>query len=215
MKKIGLFIIMAVLSLNTHSQVRFGLYGNVLGSWFSTSGKNIENTGFKTKIGYGLQFDNFFTENYAFTMGLNMHNTGSNLKLSDTFALNIDGTSDTILPGNSIHYYYQAIRIPIGLRFLTNEIGYSTFYAELGLAPEIMLKASADIPSLGIKKGNIIKETNLINVGYFIGGGLEYSLGGSTRIMCGLLYQNGLVNMTKFDETVNMHFFTLKTGVIF
>jgi hypothetical protein len=61
---------------------------------------------------------------------------------------------------------------------------------------------------------------NIFNLGYYIGMGAEYSLGGSTAICIGLYYTNGFLDVTtdhdnQPSDKVIMNNVALNLGIIF
>ena len=72
------------------------------------------------------------------------------------------------------------------LKLQTNQIGYLTFFSDLGLDPKIVIGGKADIPSLNISGENAMNELNMFNLSYHITAGIEYSLGGTTALVLGL-----------------------------
>jgi hypothetical protein len=99
--------------------------------------------------------------------------------------------------GKSVVYKIQYISVPLGLKFKTNQIGYVTFFTDIGLDPKIVINRKADIPSLSITDENAIKELKGLNLSYHIIAGIEYSLGGNTAIVLGLGYENNFLDITR------------------
>ena len=60
----------------------------------------------------------------------------------------------------------------------TNEIGYFTYFAELGFNQHINVGSRASSTGSGLSKDLVSKEINLFNMSYFFGGGVEYNIGG-------------------------------------
>ena len=124
------------------------------------------------------------------------------------------------MPRNtSVKYKLQYIHIPIALKLQTTEIGYTTYFAQLGLDPMINVKANADIPSLSLKDIGVGGEIRLFYLAYHIGVGMEYKIVGNTALMLGLTYMNGFSDVTSnignSTEKTVMHCFELRLGVIF
>ncbi len=46
------------------------------------------------------------------------------------------------------------LSVPVGLKFQSDQIGYGSFFADLGLDPKILVEGRADIPSHDIAGGN-------------------------------------------------------------
>lgn len=110
----------------------------------------------------------------------------------------------------------QYINIPLGLKLKTNEIGYLTFFTHLGLNAGINIKAIGEIDSYELNNENISKEIKLLNMGYFIGAGFEYSIGGNTALVLGLTYTNGFLDVTSdSDNKVTLSNLNIRVGVLF
>jgi hypothetical protein len=88
------------------------------------------------------------------------------------------------------------------LQFKTNEIGYMTYFMQVGIAPLINIGAIADAkhPNRSFEGNKINKEVRLFSLGYFISGGFEYNLGGSTSFLVGLSYFNGFMDVTSNED---------------
>ncbi|MFC2152719.1 porin family protein, partial [Bacteroidota bacterium] len=176
----------------------------------------IDNDGSKFGVNIGLNMDKFFTDNYAIMTGVSIDNTGGNLKFEGTKTLST-GSGEEVLPaGSTIHYKLQYINIPLGLKLKTNEIGYWTFFTHLGLNGGINIKATAEVDGFALENENISKEIRLFDLGYFIGAGLEYSIGGNSAIVVGLTYTNGFIDITDGnDSKVTLGNVAIRIGVLF
>ena len=105
--------------------------------------------------------------------------------------------SSIVLPGKPVTYKIQYLVIPVGLKLQTNQIGYITYFADVGLDPKIVIGGKADIPSLHISGESAINEFNSFNLSYHVTGGIEYSLGGTTALIAGLGFDNNFLDITK------------------
>jgi len=83
----------------------------------------------------------------------------------------------------------------IFLKGKTQEIGYITYFAKLGVNPSVALKTRADIdgdvtgaPGKDLKDLNIKDNINPLSMGWHVGGGIEYSLGGTTSLIAELIF---------------------------
>jgi hypothetical protein len=122
--------------------------------------------------------------------------------------------------GESIVYRIQYLSVPLGLKLQTKQIGYYTFFADLGLDPKILVGGKADIPSLDIKGEIATSELKKINMAYHIIAGLEYGLGGNTAVVVGLGFENNFLDITKDLENqpvdkVSHKLLSFRFGVIF
>ena len=146
---------------------------------------------------FGFTFNKYFSTNYAFSTGINILNAGGRLISSDTTYMKLNNLSAKVLPGNPVVYKIQYLSVPIGLKFKSNQIGYITFFSDIGIDPKVIIGGKADIPSLKIKGEGAIDELNTFNLSYHILTGIEYSLGGSTAVVFGLGYDNNFLDVTK------------------
>ena len=182
--------------INAQQSIRFGIHADPLVSWFTSDNKDVMNDGARPGLNFGLTFNKYFAENYAFSTGLNLITAGGNLVCNDTIEMMLNN-STTVLPGNRVTYNIKYLALPLGLKLQSNQIGYITFFTDLGLDPKFVLGGKASIPSIGIEKENAVNELNNINVGYHITGGIEYSLGGSTALVFGLSFDSNFIDITK------------------
>jgi len=83
------------------------------------------------------------------------------------------------------------------LKLQTNQIGYLTFFSDLGLDPKIVIGGKADIPSLNITNEKAMNELRMFNLSYHVTAGIEYSLGGTTAMVFGLNFDNNFLDITK------------------
>lgn len=227
MKKL-LIISLLLASFSGFSQLRFGIVGTPQVTWLKSDNKLVEMDGIRLGISYGLNIDYSFSENATLTTGIFINNAGGKLQYSDTtsiFSFEHSDIIDTLPTDVSITYKTQYLEIPLGLKFKTNEIGYITYFGQLGLTPMINISAKGDSekPDL-IDNEKINKEVSLFNLGYHIGAGIEYNLSGNTSLLAGIIYTNGFFDITrnpKGNKTTNvsdkviMNSVSIKVGVLF
>jgi hypothetical protein len=101
------------------------------------------------------------------------------------------------LPGKAVVYKIQYLTFPVGLKLQTNQIGYITFFSDLGLVPKVVINRKLDIPSLSMSGENGSDEIRLFNLSYHVTAGIEYSLGGTTALVFGLDFDNNFLDITK------------------
>lgn len=176
--------------------ISFGIHADPLIGWFSSDINDVYNSGAKAGLNFGLTFNKYFTQNYAFSTGLSLITAGGNLSCTDTTELMLRNIT-TVLPGNAVAYSIKYLAIPLGLKLKSNQIGYITFFTDLGLDPKFVLGGNLEIPSQRIKKESASNELNRFNMGYHITGGIEYSLGGTTALVVGLNFDSNFIDITK------------------
>ena len=187
-------------------------------SWMTPDLKNVDSDGSKLGVNIGLNVDKFFAPNYAFMTGISIDNTGGLLKydLVDGKPIKTNGGIDTVPSGSTLEYKLQYINVPFGLKLKTNEIGYFTFFTHLGINAGVNIKATGEVEGHELENDNISDEIKLFNLGYYIGLGTEYSIGGNTAIVLGLTYTNGFVDITTdSNNKVTNSNVAIRIGILF
>ncbi len=181
---------------NAQKRISFGIHADPLAGWFTSDNKDVINQGARPGLNFGLTFNRYFTENYAFSTGLNLITAGGRLSYNDTVTMALNNPT-IILPGNEVIYNIKYLSIPIGLKLQSNQIGYITFFTDLGLDPKFVLGGKAEIPEMDIEKENASAEIRDFNMGYHVTAGIEYSLGGTTAIALGLTFDSNFIDITE------------------
>jgi hypothetical protein len=204
------FSLLVVLTFQVSAQgkksLQFSLGTSPQVSWLKSDYSNVENEGIRLGIGFGLKADYYFTDNYAFSSGLMIVNSGGRLKYLDTnIGFKIDGSTlvfntDPTLDGVTMTYKLQFVEIPLLLKMRTNEISGKTFYGLFGLSAQMNIQAKGEANQLSVNDARMRDEVNFLNVGYQIGGGVEYELGKNLGISGGLSFFNGFSDITTDDS---------------
>jgi hypothetical protein len=199
---ITIFVIMILISgiINAQQKISFGLHADPVISWFSSDINEVENNGARPGFSFGLTFNKFFSPNYSFSTGISIINAGGRLVNTQTTDLQL-GKKEyklaTVPAGKSVVYKIQYLTVPLGLKLQTNQIGYITFFSDIGLDPKVVIGGKADIPYLNIEGEPALRELKALNLSYHITGGIEYSLGGNTALILGLNFDNNFLDITK------------------
>jgi hypothetical protein len=194
-------------------KVAIGLYGSGNIAWLKPDidgkyGYNRKGVGLGYNAGVELDFALFNSNNYAFTTGVGVLYHSAKLEYPDVDSL-----------GGQIHYTgisttkykLSYINIPVILKLKTNEIGYLTYYIEVGSSIGIKYKARQDneftyTNEFGTKVNSTTEdkdmgtEASLFRFPLVIGAGAEYNLSGNTSIVVGLTYNNGFTNVFAWGE---------------
>ncbi|HLN19923.1 MAG TPA: porin family protein [Bacteroidales bacterium] len=199
-KRVKLLIIAALIplySMGQNGDIRLGLHFDPVISWFGTDIRQTDSDGARPGYNLGLTFNKYFSENYAFSSGINIISAGGRISSSDTTIMDFTNFNSTVLPGNTVVYKVQYLSIPLGLKLQTNQIGYITYFTDIGIDPKIVIGGKADISSLNIKGEKALPELKAINLGWHITAGIEYSLGGQTAVVLGMNFENNFMDITK------------------
>jgi len=217
---VTIFFIFIQHSPSLSQGIRFGIFFDPNIAWMKPDISDVENAGTRMGFKVGLSFEKYFTENYAFFSGISIQHLGGKLKYADSISFTAQSITEMLPEGSTITYKLQYVSVPLGLKLKTNEIGYLTYYGNLGLYPQMLIKATGDVLQSNIANSSIKDEVNIFNLGYYIGMGVEYSLGGSTAICIGLYYTNGFLDVTTDHDNqptdrVIMNNVALHVGIIF
>jgi hypothetical protein len=217
MKKYYLFFILSLISTGLLAQkLTFSVIGDPQIAWLKTDVNHISNDGSVFGFNGGLIIDRYFAENYAFSTGIFLWHTGGKLLFSDSTAIRFRTGEDTLAPNTSMAYHLQYLTIPFSLKLHSNEIGYIKFFAHLGINSHINIGKTADVPDMNIDNVGIPDEIQFFSMSYFFGGGIEYSLGGNTAILCGIYYTNGFWDVTVDEDCrTTLNTLSLRLGVRF
>ena len=217
MKKYLFILILALSSITSMAQgIRFSVFVDPKLAWMNSDLKSVHKESSKLGVNIGLNVDKFFAKNYAIMSGISIDNTGGKLLFNEKYRIKLNGPDTTLNSGSVVNYKLQYISVPLGLKFKTNEIGYFTFFSHLGLNAGVNIKATAEVENFELRNENISDEINLFDLGYFIGAGIEYSIGGNSAIVCAITYTNGFVDITNnSNNKVTLRNFALRIGVLF
>jgi len=207
----------AILSLNAQtSRVKFNVEVDPQFAWFSSDDETVEPDGSIFQVHAGLNMDFYFAENYAFVLGVGINNLGGNLLYADSTEFSSKGETLLVEPMQSVKLNLQYIDIPIGLKLKTEELGYATYFLQLGFNPMINLNAKASSEEASFDKVDIKESIITFFLGYHVGIGIEYKLGGSTALIGGVRWSSGFTDVTDNDRAnVTLNALSIHLGVLF
>jgi len=220
MKRFILFILLgsAVIAGFSQKHIRLSFTGSPSVNWMVAS-NSVADRG-KTTIGYdfGLNGDFYFSEDerYSLLTGLLITNTGGELGYRTNSDFQFAGKT---LPALSkIRYRLRYVEIPLAIKLKTDQFKRVRYWGEFGLTSMVNIESKGDSNDGTLKKANIADEVNLFNLAMNIGAGFDFDLGGSNSITTGLIFQNGLIDVTSdnaFSDKTIINSLKLKVGLIF
>ncbi|NNF02764.1 MAG: PorT family protein [Bacteroidia bacterium] len=208
MKK--LILILFICSFGTELIAQpwnFGMKVTPSIAWLKPNKKDIEGDGSNLGFSYGIVGDYNFSDNYAFSTGVEVSYRGGKLAVVDTNQIS-----------SSSKFNFQYIEIPLTLKMKTNEIGYLTYFAQFGFSPGVRIKSKGEtkVQNTTIEDEDLNDETNPINVSMLVALGGQYSLGGKTYLVAAVTFNNGFINVFDNDELKSVsNYLGLSVGVMF
>jgi hypothetical protein len=233
MKKIGLITLAIITSLSGFSQndstaispattasmqndhspkFRMGLSGSGVLSWINPDADeavaNGDGTRFNIQYGLHLDFRLGANENYYFSTGLFLMNTGGTLVHQGSLVE--DNSEDAFVPGTvtTIDHRINYLNIPLTMMLRTKEIGYVTYFARVGADAGINISSSYDVSEAEPGEPTQTREdvsdnlAGLFRAALHIEAGIEYNISGSTRLFASLEWNDGLNNIFTDDYQI-------------
>lgn len=196
-------------------KVALGLGFSPTINWFGGAAGGVESNGNRIGFNYGLIADLNFGENYAFSTGLFINHGGGKVKSE----YNIDSLKYSV--ENEIKI--QSVRIPLTLRMMTKEIGWFRYYGKFGFNLDYTYDATALVRVNGGSESeeDIRADISPFNLSLSLGAGMLYNISGTTNLVIGVSYNNGLFDVLEGksgsgdDIKATADQFALNLGVLF
>ena len=200
--------------------LKFGVLFDPTITWFRSDNMNVTPEKAHTGFNLGMSVDHYFANNYAFTTGVSLFNTGGTLKYANRIErFSTKNNIASIAPDSEIKYRIQYVKIPVALKFKTHRIGRYVYFANLGFNPMVRTWAKASFTDENNERYNnasVTKEVNLFNAGWFFGGGGSYSLGGDAAFFVGISFMSTFFDTTTMSrDVITSRNLSLSVGVLF
>lgn len=194
--------------------IKLGFLAKPAATWLSADNPELDSKGVRLGFSFGLLMDFSIARspNYALSTGL-MINLADGGKLNYDDIQSRSSTSRPEQARTDVNLNFQWLEVPVTLKLKTNQIGYMTYFGQLGLQAGVNLSAKMngeytfveDPRTMSIDNENINKSTRLFNAGLLVGIGAEYNISGNTNILFGVSYYRGFTNVLKGNvyETEN------------
>ena len=213
------FWIISTFSVFGQNHIRLSFAASPSVNWMNTG--NSDASMGKSILGYdfGLNGDYYFSEDerYALSTGIQISNIGGEIAYN-TSAANIRFSGKTLAPTAKIKYRLRYVEIPFSIKLKTDQFDRTSYWGLFGLSGMVNIDAKADSNDGILKKDNVNDEINLFNVSMNVGVGFDMDLNGSNAISLGLIFQNGLLDVTTdnfFSDKTVVNSLKFKIGLIF
>lgn len=209
-------LVFLMFFIRTNAQVSFGVFADPQLSWFSSDTKKYDPNGSVASFNVGFSVEKYFAERYAISSGLSLNSLGGNMRFSEIFKLETKDGDYDVAVGDNVKFKAQYITLPLGFKFRTNQIGYSTYYANIGLKGNVRIKGFAWEDKNNVERETATDHFAFAFASYYIGAGMEYSLGSDSAIQLGVTYTSGLTKVLDLDNgDITSQCISLRIGVVF
>jgi hypothetical protein len=170
-------------------------------SWMQPENSYFTSEGAVFSFGYGLDFDFYFSKNYALSTGLQVLNWGGKASYPDLYP---QGASSELTQVRSTsEYKYSALQVPLFVTLKTNPIGYNSYFAEFGFSFLFPYKTAISTTStfpdgFSTDRGtsSIFDNTPFASVNIYLGAGIELPISGKTKVKISLQFLNGISSLS-------------------
>jgi len=199
---LGLLLLTLPILKAQEGEYRFTLVLEPTISWMKSNNKSVSSGGSLPGYDVGVLFDYFFADNFGLATGITVNTAGGKLEYP------IYGEANK----QKQTYRLKYLELPIGMKLRSDDLHRINIYGRFGFSPQINIKASDN------NGNNINNEVRLFDIGYHLGAGIEYSLGGRNALVLGLLLNNGFSDITKrsgIDDKSILNRLVFEFGFIF
>ncbi len=204
MKKLNWFFLGFLLlpfgELAAQSNVNVGVYIGPSTTWMRTDTRGVRADGAVIGMDWGLMVDYLFNDRYIFHTGINVSHRGGKLVYTDGLTFRtLPG--DVYGPNSSVTYNTQWIEVPTQMRLrITNGTGKVIPFVQFGFNTGFRIGGRASVSGpRTLSREQVGKDLNDFSFGLVAGGGIEYELNETNRLLVAILFNNG------FTDNINRH----------
>lgn len=223
---VTVFLMSSLIQVNAqedYKPFRFGLHASPSITWIKPDVQEYESDGTKIGFSYGLIADFNMSRNYSLSTGIDISYFGGKTTYQDSLRP-YDFTPRDSIGTIKSNYSLQYLHIPLMIKMSTNEIGYFTYFANVGLGTAIRLGTSAEDEHNETTKtrDDLSDDVAFFRESLIIGLGAEYSIAEDVSIIGSFNFNNGFTTTIKrgnfhFEKNGNAiaNYLEFKFGIIF
>lgn len=185
--------------------LRFGLSLQPTVNWLSATSDSVDVQGGRFTASYGLVAERLLNDRYALSGGIFITPQG--------------GKYQYVGADSTIRLQLRYLEFPVSIKLRTNEIGYFTYFAQIGFVPAFRLRSrySSEGGNMPVTSESANSFTNFIDIALIAGLGVEYALAENTTAFGGLYYQSGFINVVDDNdgESIRTGNIGLRIGIFF
>ncbi len=178
-------------------------------AWLKSDEKGFENDGSPVGFRFGLLGDFRLggDKNYYFSTGVFMNSLKGKSKVAIVDSSGAAGSA-------TFESKFQYVELPLSIKLKTNEIGYISYFGQIGFDAGLNVSAKARVGDGDFE--DFSDDANILRVALLVGGGLEYNFSGGTSALLGLKYSNAFTSVNDGDGgDVRLHYFEITVGALF
>ena len=194
------FLICLTFTLNAlprERKVRFSIGTEPHLNWIKPVDNHLEQGPVRLAISGGIRVDYHFMKPFAFSFGANWNQTGGNIIYKESTSFDLATGRNTLMPGTQVTYRLRYAEVPVDLKIVLPEIGYSTLFLESGLDPMFITGAFIDATDNNIQKAEFRQGVIPFNLAWHAGIGLDYAVGRIMSLRFELIYKNTFLDVTR------------------
>lgn len=209
--KFLLFVCAIVLSINVSAQYKefqFGLMVQPGCGWFKDSNDNISNVKNKFTSKYGVFGSYYLTENYGFTSGIIIKNTGARY--------DFNYVTEAFMTQYRHDFKNTYLEIPVLFRGRTDQFSRFRVLGEFGVGFDFLVSNNESFSNIFGPDEHLKLKYRTFCPTLMIGLGTEINIYKSSSVLLELVFDKGLANMIrKTDETENYYDSAMKTTCLY
>jgi hypothetical protein len=210
------FVVLAFIG-SGQKHIKLSFSGSPSVNWMGTDNSIAEKGKLLLGYDFGLNSDFYFSgdERYSLFTGVQIINTGGEISYRNGTDFYFGGTA--FPAASKIKYRLRYVEIPLAIKLKTDQFRRYSYWGLFGLSAMVNIDSKGYSEGV-FKKASISEEINLFNLAMNVGAGFDFDLGSSNTVSAGLVFQNGLTDVTTnnaFNDKTIINSLKLKIGLIF